>query len=256
VGLPIHPRRTKRHSSARWKTLQHQREHSYSRSLPRLSRAIAKRSPRKRALGLRCGSGQASSSTPFGRFRRRRVRARGSGVAREVITNRFQNGTDRGDAPSSGTLTPRTHLESRWLRAISVIVSLTSSANVCQHATSSRRAKSVQAVCRQEGRASPQVSCCVATCGFRGAGAIPAASTCWCDKSFCCKGLRASGTRVGFPPTAPSVARDRQRETKRLLRYRFARVYLSGLSPAVGRAAAKGRSRSNPGRLTRALFSW
>jgi hypothetical protein len=67
VGSPIHPRRTKRHSSARWKKLPHQREHSYSRSLPPLSRAIAKQNPRKRGLGLRLGLGQDNKrvrSTP------------------------------------------------------------------------------------------------------------------------------------------------------------------------------------------------
>jgi hypothetical protein len=62
-------------------------------------------------------------------------------------------------------------------RASSVIFSLTSAANVCQHATSSRRPKSVQAVCRQGGGVSAQVPCSETTCGFREAGAIPAAST-------------------------------------------------------------------------------
>jgi hypothetical protein len=65
-----------------------------------------------------------------------------------------------------------------------MILSLTSAANMCQQATSSRRPKSVQAACRQGGGASPQLSCCIMLCGFRDAGAIPAASN-FCIINIC-----------------------------------------------------------------------
>ena len=64
-------------------------------------------------------------------------------------------------------------------RANSIMLSMTSAARRCQHATNSPRAKSVQAMCRQAVGVSPQLSCCIMFCGFRDAGAIPAAS------SFC-----------------------------------------------------------------------
>ena len=63
-----------------------------------------------------------------------------------------------------------------WPRAIFTIFSLTSAASPCQEATSSRRAKSVQAMCRQAEGASTQVLSCAPACRFRDAGAIPAAS--------------------------------------------------------------------------------
>jgi hypothetical protein len=57
-----------------------------------------------------------------------------------------------------------------------MIVSLTSGVSMCQLATSSLSATSVQTGCRQGVWLSPQVSCVVTTCGTWDADAIPAAS--------------------------------------------------------------------------------
>jgi len=69
----------------------------------------------------------------------------------------------------------------RWCqllpRATSMIFSLTSGVRRCHDATSSRRAQSVQTVCRQGEGVLTQVLCGVVTCETADAGAIPAAST-------------------------------------------------------------------------------
>jgi hypothetical protein len=61
--------------------------------------------------------------------------------------------------------------------ANSMIICLISAVSRCQDATSSRRAKSVQTVCRQGRGVSTQLASLITNCGFRDAGAIPAAST-------------------------------------------------------------------------------
>ena len=58
-----------------------------------------------------------------------------------------------------------------------MIFPLTSGVRQCQDATSSRRAKSVQAVCRQGGGVLTQVLYGIITCEIWDAGAIPAAAT-------------------------------------------------------------------------------
>ncbi len=68
--------------------------------------------------------------------------------------------------------------DGRRLASLSrVIAAQTSGVRRCQLATSSPRAKSVQAVCRQGRRLSTQISCCKMTCGIWDADAIPAAPT-------------------------------------------------------------------------------
>jgi hypothetical protein len=64
----------------------------------------------------------------------------------------------------------------RLRSATSTIFSLTSGVRRCQLATSSRKGKSVQAVCRQERGSSTQLAFRIMTCGSGAAGAIPAAS--------------------------------------------------------------------------------
>jgi hypothetical protein len=84
----------------------------------------------------------------------------------------------------AGDSDSRSREGSGWRRTSVMTFSLTCGGSFCHEATSSRRTKSVQAVCRHGGRASTQVPCCVEACGFWDAGAVPAAST-FCVVTCC-----------------------------------------------------------------------
>jgi hypothetical protein len=120
-------------------------------------------------------------------------------IDRELRARWPSRNRSRADSRSTGTLNTTvnnspTREESFWPRAIRTIVSLTSAASWCQHVTSSRKLKSVQATCRQRKGELPLLLSCLWTCESGDAGAIPAASTC-CVISY---SYRKGCVRIGF----------------------------------------------------------